>query len=681
MSLTNHQVPSAHSQGPSSQVPPPPGAVPVVNGQPPTGGAGPQHRHSSGGYSQGGGQNRYQGYQQSGYRGPNPGQPNHYSQPTGDGHGGSRSSGQHPPPKYPHQPQFSGSQPSSAQRSYRHSINAPQTSAPVTPLTGNRQSFVHSSSSSSSTRMYMHPPPSSASTSSTQVGGIPPKRPRMDPNPPGPQQKQSYPQGNFNRQQPWSKPPNAASSSQYRNAPPPAGASGPQDTKPPNFKPIQPGAKQPIFKPIDPNAQLKPALRPEVKTEVPMTRPDMPGTPFADPKREPKEEMKGRPIIGKICASPALLSYIDTFQFPYLNDVTNYEKILKIGQGTFGEVFKARCKTTGKLVALKKILMENEKEGFPITALREVKMLQKLKHRHITELLEICGSKAKNEKARCTFYLVFTFCDHDLAGLLSHRSATLTLQHVKTLVKHLLEGLYHIHANNILHRDMKAANVLITHEGVLKLADFGLARPIYKNRDPCYTNRVVTLWYRPPELLLGTRQYGPAIDMWGAGCIMAELWTRSPILQGDTEQKQLGLISHLCGSITTANWPSVDKLPLYGQIELPQNLQRRVRERLVSYVKSEEGLNMIDELLTLDPEKRPDAEKMLDHRFLFEEPMPKENVADLLKTLPNNMFEYTAGRGAHANRGRQHNAGHRPQRPAANAANTSHLGGFVDRLY
>ncbi len=94
------------------------------------------------------------------------------------------------------------------------------------------------------------------------------------------------------------------------------------------------------------------------------------------------------------------------------------------------------------------------------------------------------------------------------------------------VMKQLLEGLYFIHTSKILHRDMKAANVLITKSGTLKLADFGLARPLLKTSDACYTNRVVTLWYRPPELLLGERQYTTAIDMWGAGCIMAEMWTR-----------------------------------------------------------------------------------------------------------------------------------------------------------
>lgn len=158
--------------------------------------------------------------------------------------------------------------------------------------------------------------------------------------------------------------------------------------------------------------------------------------------------------------TPELMRYTERFEFPYITDVTNYEKLAKIGQGTFGEVFKARCKRTGRIVALKKILMENEKEGFPITALREVKMLQKLKHKHITELIEICSSRASvHNRERSTFYLVFSFCEHDLAGLLSNTSVRLSLVHIKTLMKHLLEGLYQIHFAKILHRDMKVCYI------------------------------------------------------------------------------------------------------------------------------------------------------------------------------------------------------------------------------
>jgi cyclin-dependent kinase 9 len=129
-----------------------------------------------------------------------------------------------------------------------------------------------------------------------------------------------------------------------------------------------------------------------------------------------------------------------------------------------------------------------------------------------------------------------------LAGLLANKQVQFSLAEKKKVIQQLLEGLYWIHKNKILHRDMKAANILINKSGVLKLADFGLARPFsfpkcgFANK---YTNRVVTLWYRPPELLLGERNYGPPIDVWGAGCVMAEMWTRTPIMQGKVEQDQV----------------------------------------------------------------------------------------------------------------------------------------------
>ncbi|KAG8554575.1 hypothetical protein GDO81_003835 [Engystomops pustulosus] len=248
----------------------------------------------------------------------------------------------------------------------------------------------------------------------------------------------------------------------------------------------------------------------------------------------------------------------DSLEFPFCDEVSKYERLAKIGQGTFGEVFKAKHRQTGKKVALKKVLMENEKEGFPITALREIKILQLLKHENVVNLIEICRTKVsptanQYNRYKGSIFLVFDFCEHDLAGLLSNTHVKFTLAEIKKVMQMLLNGLYYIHRNKILHRDMKAANVLITRDGVLKLADFGLARAfsLAKNSQPNrYTNRVVTLWYRPPELLLGERIYGPPIDLWGAGCIMAEMWTRSPIMQGNTEQHQLTLISQLCGSIT-----------------------------------------------------------------------------------------------------------------------------------
>ncbi len=154
-----------------------------------------------------------------------------------------------------------------------------------------------------------------------------------------------------------------------------------------------------------------------------------------------------------------------------------------------------------------------------------------------------------------------------------------------------------------------------------------------------YTNRVVTLWYRPPELLLGERCYNRSIDMWGAGCIMAELWTREPILKGNTDQNQLELIQGLCGTIGPDVWTDVEKLELFNRIQLKQDLKRRVKERLGAYIKDPNALDLLDKLLTLDPKKRIDSDEALDHDFFWTEPLPMDLKLDKLN---NSMFEYTA---------------------------------------
>ncbi|XP_016019235.2 cyclin-dependent kinase 9 [Rousettus aegyptiacus] len=341
----------------------------------------------------------------------------------------------------------------------------------------------------------------------------------------------------------------------------------------------------------------------------------------------------------------AMAKQYDSVECPFCDEVTKYEKLAKIGQGTFGEVFKAKHRLTGQKVALKKVLMENEKEGFPITALREIKILQLLKHENVVNLIEICRTKASPyNRCKGSIYLVFDFCEHDLAGLLSNVLVKFTLSEIKRVMQMLLNGLYYIHRNKILHRDMKAANVLITRDGVLKLADFGLARAfsLAKNSQPNrYTNRVVTLWYRPPELLLGERDYGPPIDLWGAGCIMAEMWTRSPIMQGNTEQHQLALISQLCGSITPEVWPNVDKYELFEKLELVKGQKRKVKDRLKAYVRDPYALDLIDKLLVLDPAQRIDSDDALNHDFFWSDPMPSD-LRGMLSTHLTSMFEYLA---------------------------------------
>ncbi|XP_076348573.1 uncharacterized protein LOC143246204 isoform X2 [Tachypleus tridentatus] len=239
--------------------------------------------------------------------------------------------------------------------------------------------------------------------------------------------------------------------------------------------------------------------------------------------------------------------------------VEMFDIICQIGEGTYGQVYKAKDRDTGDLVALKKVRLENEKEGFPITAVREIKILKQLSHQSIVNLKEIVTDKQDAlyfRKDKGAFYLVFEYMDHDLMGLLESGLVEFSEQHIASFMKQLLEGLRYCHRKNFLHRDIKCSNILMNNKGQIKLADFGLAR-LYSAEDKTrpYTNKVITLWYRPPKLLLGEERYGPAIDVWSCGCILGELFTRKPIFQANQEMTQLEVISRLCGTPCPANWP------------------------------------------------------------------------------------------------------------------------------
>ncbi|KAG1700931.1 Cyclin-dependent kinase 9 [Nymphon striatum] len=359
---------------------------------------------------------------------------------------------------------------------------------------------------------------------------------------------------------------------------------------------------------------------------------------------------------------------LNTETFVELNIKHTLAQILK----NSSEVFKAKNKTKrNEFVALKKILMENEKEGFPITALREIKILQNLKHENVVQLKEICHANYAPNKYH--FYLVFEFCEHDLAGILSNCNVRFSLGEIKMVMKQLLNGLYYIHSNRILHRDMKAANILLTKKGVLKLADFGLARVISpsSSQPNRYTNRVVTLWYRPPELLLGERNYGSPVDLWGAGCMMAEMWTRTPIMQGNTEQHQLALISQLCGSITADVWPAVTEYELFKNLELPQGQKRKVKERLKPYVKDQFALDLLDKLLILDPSRRIDSDSALNHDFFWTAPLPLD-LAKMMSNYTQSMYEFLTP---------PRKKGHRPHNMPPNSQHPPLDGQYHDRVF
>ncbi|ERF72922.1 Serine/threonine-protein kinase bur1 [Endocarpon pusillum Z07020] len=310
--------------------------------------------------------------------------------------------------------------------------------------------------------------------------------------------------------------------------------------------------------------------------------------------------------------------------------IQDYDFLGKLGEGTFGEVSKARSKRTGAVVALKKILMHNEKDGFPITALREIKLLKQLDHVNILKLEEMAVERSKDPKKKPSMFMVTPYMDHDLSGLLENPSVHFTEPQIKCYMIQLLEGCKYLHENKILHRDMKAANLLINNNGILQIADFGLARP-YDDEPPKeghgggeatrdYTCLVVTRWYRPPELLLQLRRYTTAIDMWGVGCVFGEMFKGRPILAGNSDLNQAQQIFELVGSPNDDNMPGWSELP--GCEGVKEFEFRRGNLPTVFREQGSLAISLLSELLKLDWRKRVNAIDALKHPYFHSPPFP-----------------------------------------------------------
>lgn len=326
-------------------------------------------------------------------------------------------------------------------------------------------------------------------------------------------------------------------------------------------------------------------------------------------------------------------------KFQDMSSLKKYQIILKLGQGTFGVVQKARDLKTNNIVALKQLLNHSAKEGFPITAMREITILKKLHHKNILELVDMVYEAPKVSipldviHQRGCFYTVAPYMCSDLVGLLKNPAIKLEVPHIKCFMKQLLQGIQYIHEQKYLHRDIKAANILVDYDGVLKIADFGLAR-VYHGHVPvlghgpgggdrAYTGLVVTRWYRPPELLLGERKYTTAVDLWGIGCVFAELFTHKPILVGKSDSHQAQIIFELLGAPDTLTWPEAVNLPNKADFSIGITCKRTLESRFLSLI-SEDGLDLLSGLLQLNPYKRLNALDALEHPYFKNEPLPME---------------------------------------------------------
>lgn len=290
----------------------------------------------------------------------------------------------------------------------------------------------------------------------------------------------------------------------------------------------------------------------------------------------------------------------------------SFEKIDKIGQGTYSNVYKARDSTSGDIVALKKVRFDNlEPESVRFMA-REILILRRLDHPNVIKLEGLVTSRMS-----CSLYLVFKYMEHDLAGLAASPDIKFTEPQVKCYMHQLLSGLEHCHTRGVLHRDIKGSNLLLDNTGTLKIADFGLASFFDPNHKQPMTSRVVTLWYRPPELLLGATDYSVGVDLWSAGCILAELLAGKPIMPGRTEVEQLHKIFKLCGSPSEEYWKK-SKLPHATIFKPQQPYKRCIAQTFKDFPPS--ALQLIETLLAIDPADRKTATDSLRSDFFTTEP-------------------------------------------------------------
>jgi len=348
--------------------------------------------------------------------------------------------------------------------------------------------------------------------------------------------------------------------------------------------------------------------------------------------------------------------------------IAHYSVLEQIGEGTYGQVYRGACRDSGRIVALKR--MQRMQGEIPQQFVREIKILKNLYHENLLELIEVVTSKGvehldpddpphpkhkqkamdkaeeAREKLKGTLFLVLEYVSHDLMGLLDIQYKFEPV-HIKCIFRQLLLALEHMHKHKYVHRDIKSSNILLDNHFRLKLADFGLARcmepPLLDyledrrstgTDNALYTNKVITLWYRPPEILLGTTSYGPAVDIWSAGCILAELWQGKPLFPGKAEMDQWRLILEVLGTPTNETWNYISKqLPKCKNplsISLPHDpISPKWQKKYARRLEDVTGLKLLMKLLEWDPRQRLTASQALRSRYFESPPVAPHDPSQL----------------------------------------------------
>mmetsp|Transcript_20437 Transcript_20437/g.48339 ORF Transcript_20437/g.48339 Transcript_20437/m.48339 type:complete len:354 (-) Transcript_20437:82-1143(-) len=310
----------------------------------------------------------------------------------------------------------------------------------------------------------------------------------------------------------------------------------------------------------------------------------------------------------------------------------DYAMLEKVGEGTFGQVFRAKHRTSGEVFALKKIRLKRAEDGIAPATLRELKSLQQLDHANVVRLVESFPHGSN-------LVLVLEFAPSDLARLLDSAQMRMCESDVKCVMLMLLRGVGACHASHILHRDLKPSNLLLTSRGVLKIADFGLARIHLHGKEMApsgelYSHNVATRWYRAPELLFGARRYGTGVDMWAVGAIFAQLLSRAPLFPGDNDINQLFRVVAVLGTPTESVWPGVSELPDFMKIAFPETSPVPLSQ--VCRDASPAAIALLEKFIVYAPLERLGAVEAARHPFFSTDPppsLPRELVANQTQTF------------------------------------------------
>lgn len=290
--------------------------------------------------------------------------------------------------------------------------------------------------------------------------------------------------------------------------------------------------------------------------------------------------------------------------------IQQYEPVAEIGEGAYGKVYKARdLKNGGRFVALKRVRVQTEEEGMPLSTIREVAVLRQLEsfeHPNVVRLFDVCTVSRTDRETKLT--LVFEHVDQDLTTYLEKApDPGVPPETIKDMMYQLLQGLDFLHSHRVVHRDLKPQNILVTSGGQIKLADFGLAR-IYSFQ-MALTSVVVTLWYRAPEVLLQS-SYATPVDLWSVGCIFAEMFRRRPLFRGNSDVDQLGKIFDVVGVPSVEDWPQEVGLPQSAFTpRLPQPIEDLVPDM------DELGKSLLLQFLAFNPARRISAYEALSHPY------------------------------------------------------------------